>query len=83
MRKDELLYLHQLLTAVRTECEGRGDVPADAFAASEELVVSPVAAYEQKHEHKRAVSRLASTLAESTADDADTAKQNEQQPFTS
>ncbi|MFD1588023.1 UPF0058 family protein [Halorientalis brevis] len=83
MRKDELLYLHQLLTAVRTECEGRGDVPADAFAAYEELAVSPVAAYEQKNEHERAVAALASTLAESAAGDADTANQNTQRSLTS
>jgi len=83
MRKDELLYLHQLLTAVRSEYERRGDVPADAFAAYEELAVSPVAAYEQKNEHKRAVCRLSSALAESATGDADTAKQNEEQPVRS
>ncbi|WP_136716840.1 UPF0058 family protein [Halorientalis salina] len=63
MRKDELLHLHQLLTAVRVEYERRGDVPADAFSAYDELSVSPVAAYAPKGDHKRAVRTLASTLA--------------------
>ena len=83
MRKDELLYLHQLLTAVRSEYERRGDVPADVFTAYSELAVSPVAAYEQKNEHKQAVTALASALAECDAGDGDAADRGRRQSVSS
>ena len=67
MRKDELLHLHQLLTAVRREYEHRGDSTADAFAAYDELSISPVAAYARKDDHEEAVRVLASALANRSA----------------
>lgn len=63
MRKDELLYLHQLLTAVRREFDQRGDADPAAFEAYDDLSVSPVAAYERKSLHKHAVLLLAAGLA--------------------
>lgn len=63
MRKDELLYLHQLLAVVRREFERRDDVDPGDLAAYERLSVSPMAAYESKSEHERAVRELAAALA--------------------
>ena len=63
MRKDELVHLHSLLTVLRTEYERRG-VPAEAFAAYDELDVSPIAVYGSKAEHTAAVQALASALAD-------------------
>jgi len=80
MRKDELLYLHQLLTAVRAEYERRGDVPPDAFMAYDELSVSPVAAYAQKNDHRRAVVTLAAVLADCSATQTDNDLEHCQSP---
>lgn len=63
MRKDELLYLHQLLAVVRREFERRSDADPGDFTAYERLSVSPMAAYEPKSEHERAVRELAAALA--------------------
>jgi hypothetical protein len=63
MRKDELVHLHSLLTVLRAEYERRG-VPAEAFAAYDELDVSPIAVYGSKAEHAAAVQALASALAD-------------------
>jgi hypothetical protein len=62
MRKDELVHLHGLLTVLRAECERRGMSP-EAFAAYDELDVSPMTVYGSKAEHATAVQALTSALA--------------------
>ncbi|MFB6166385.1 MAG: UPF0058 family protein [Haloarculaceae archaeon] len=71
MRKDELLYLHQLLAFARREYERRDDVDEDALGRYESLSVSPMAAYESKGEHERAVLALAAALAAAEASPTD------------
>jgi hypothetical protein len=68
MRKDELLYVHQLLTAVRDDLERRGAVQPAALSAYDDLSVSPVAAHRQKADHERAVLALAGSLAAGLSD---------------
>ncbi|MEF8851550.1 MAG: UPF0058 family protein [Haloarculaceae archaeon] len=63
MKKDELVQLHGLLTLLRAEYERRGAVAEEAFAAYDDLDVSPMAVYGSKDEHARAVQALASALA--------------------
>jgi hypothetical protein len=65
MRKDELLYLHQLLAVTERTLEARGVSDADAVA---QPIVSPVAAHASKAEHELAVRTLAATLAASARD---------------
>jgi len=69
MRKDELLYVHQLLAALRRAVEQRGDLDPEAITAYETLSVSPVAAYAQKGDHEQAVTALAVALADSVHED--------------
>lgn len=71
MRKDELLYLHQLLALVRDDWEHRGVVSADAFAEYDALDVTPMAIYASKSEHQEAVAALAARLAARSEGDAD------------
>ncbi len=70
MRKDEFLYLHQLLAVAQRTLAARG--VSDAEPVTE--TVSPMAAHASKTDHERAVMALASTLA--TTDESDPA-QNE------
>jgi hypothetical protein len=72
MRKDEFLYLHQLLAVAQRTLAAR-DV-SDAEPVGE--TVSPMAAHASKTDHERAVMALASTLAAATTDESDAA-QNE------
>lgn len=67
MRKDEFIYLHQLLTRVRAEYDQRDEPSADTFSAYDDLSVSPVAAYAPKHTHETAVCTLAAELAAACA----------------
>lgn len=71
MRKDELVHLHSLLAVLRAEYERRGVAPPSAFAAYEDLDVSPLAVYGSKEEHERAVQALASALAAATDGSSD------------
>ena len=66
MRKDEFLYLHQLLAVTQRTLAARGVSDADAAAET----VSPMAAHASKADHQRAVTALAATLATAT-DEAD------------
>lgn len=66
MRKDELVHLHSLLALVREEYERRGDAAPAAFAAYDDLDVSPMAVYGSKSDHERAVRALARGLAASS-----------------
>lgn len=68
MRKDELVHLHSLLALVRTEYERRGDAVPGAFAAYDDMDVSPMAVYGSKTDHERAVRALARGLVESTGE---------------
>lgn len=68
MRKDELVHLHSLLAVLRAEYERRGVASPGAFAAYDELDVSPLAVYGSKEDHARAVQALASALASATGD---------------
>ncbi|WP_299266974.1 UPF0058 family protein [Halorientalis sp.] len=67
MRKDEFLYLHQLLAAAQETLVARGVNDADAVVET----VSPMAAHASKGDHERDVMALASTLATATADESD------------
>jgi len=59
MRKDELLYLHQLLAVVADELEHRGEIEEPAATTP----VSSMAAHAPKGDHREAVIALASALA--------------------
>lgn len=65
MRKDELLYLHQLLSTVRREYRRRDDSPPPNVERYDAMAVSPMAAHEPKHEHDAAVRVLAAEIASS------------------
>ncbi|AQL43066.1 hypothetical protein BV210_10225 [Halorientalis sp. IM1011] len=67
MRKDEFLYLHQLLAVTQRTLAARG--VSDAEAAAE--TVSPMAAHASKADHQRAVTALAAGLAAATEADAE------------
>jgi len=68
MRKDEFLYLHQLLAVTQRTLAARGVSDADAVAET----VSPMAAHASKADHQRAVTSLAAALAAATDEtDAD------------
>jgi hypothetical protein len=71
MRKDELLYLHQLLATVKRDLEERGDISPAAAGAYADVSVSPVAAYAQKGDHEVAVMALATDLAAALGDECD------------
>jgi hypothetical protein len=71
MKKDELVHLHSLLTRLRAEYERRGAAAAEAFAAYDDLDVSPMAVYGSKDDHLRAVQALASALATTSGPDDD------------
>ena len=62
MRKDELLYLHQLLATVKRDLEERGTISPADVDAYESVTVTPVAAYAQKGDHEAAVMALARDL---------------------
>jgi len=62
MRKDELLYLHQLLATVKGDLEERGAISSADVDAYESVSVTPVAAYAQKGAHEAAVMALAADL---------------------
>lgn len=81
MRKDELLYLHQLLATVKRDLDERNDISPTESGAYADVSVSPVAAYAQKAEHEAAVMALAADLA--TAIDADTDADGRPQPVSS
>ena len=66
MRKDEFLYLHQLLAEVERTLAARGVTDTEAVV---ETPVSPMAAHAAKDDHEAAVTALASALAVSVADD--------------
>ncbi|PSQ04761.1 metal-binding protein [Halobacteriales archaeon QS_4_69_31] len=63
MKKDELVHLHTLLALVREEYERRGVASPAAFAAYDELDVSPMAVYGSKSDHEHAVEVLSRALA--------------------
>ena len=69
MRKDELLYLHQLLALLRADFERRDVAAPEAVAAYEGVDVTPMAIYAGKDDHERAVRALAAALAASVSGD--------------
>lgn len=71
MRKEELLYLHQLLSLLRAEAQRRGAVDPEAFAASDDVEITPMAIYAAKSDHERAVRALAADLARGVSDAGD------------
>jgi len=71
MRKDELMYLHQLLATVKGDLEERGVISPSEADAYADVSVSPVAAYAQKGDHEAAVMALATDLAGALADGGD------------
>ncbi|WP_246986035.1 UPF0058 family protein [Halorientalis marina] len=78
MRKDELLYLHQLLATVKRDLEERGGVSPADVDAYESVTVSPVAAYAQKGDHEAAVMALARDLTTAVGPEADEDGSDEQ-----
>lgn len=58
MRKQELLHVHQLLSAVRRTLETEESVPPAAFAAYDALGVGPNACNRNKRDHEVAIRRL-------------------------
>jgi hypothetical protein len=76
MRKDEFLYLHQLLAVAQQTLAARGVSGTNTDTDTVAETVSPMAAHASKADHEQAVMTLASTLAAATADESD-AEQNE------
>jgi hypothetical protein len=76
MRKDEFLYLHQLLAAAQRTLAARGVTDVDETAET----VSPMAAHASKADHERAVMALAATLATATVDESDAAQNARDRP---
>jgi hypothetical protein len=70
MRKDELMYLHQLLATVKRDLDERGVTSSTAADAYADVSVSPVAAYAQKGDHEAAVMALASDLSAAVSDES-------------
>lgn len=67
MRKDEAVHLHALLRELRRYLESRGWVDAEAFAAYDELGISPLQVHRSKSEHIEALVVLADALADELA----------------
>ena len=71
MRKDELLHLHSLFALLRSEYVERGLASPAQFSEYDDLEISPMAVYESKNEHARAVRTLAQPLASVSGESPD------------
>jgi len=69
MHKDELLELHDHMVEIMNTFRGMDDVDADAFAAYDELDVTPDDVHKSKSEHKHAVFVLGNALASILSED--------------
>jgi hypothetical protein len=76
MRKDEFLYLHQLLAVAQRTLSSRGVIDVDPDSET----VSPVAAHASKSDHEQAVTALAAALATATTGDSETAQNDRDRP---
>ncbi|MEF8799879.1 MAG: UPF0058 family protein [Halolamina sp.] len=59
MKKQELIHLHGLLSEVRSECAGRGDLDLSEYKS---FGVQPTSIHRSKTDHKTAVFKLADGL---------------------
>lgn len=63
MRKNELVYLHELLHALKRHAEDRDGFPEGVLEGYESVGVTPLELYESKERHRVAVLVLARKLA--------------------
>ena len=80
MRKDEAVHLHALLNELRGYLEERGWVEPKAFAAYEELAVSPLQVHHPKEEHVEALRVLVEALSDELAAHSKYAAEDELPP---